>query len=76
MGFHWIWLLSVWRTGPAGQQVSRSNFDWRREFEETLPDLREEDIAGSEFATTGYTVSPDLGGDAAPPDVAGSLGAA
>ncbi len=65
MGFDWIWLLSVWRTGCAGQRVSRGNPDWRREFEETLPDLREEDIAGSGFAITGYTVHPDLGGDAA-----------
>ena len=65
LGFDWIWLLSVWRTGPAGQRVSRSNSDWRREFEETLPDLREEDIAGSGFAITGYTVHPALGGEAA-----------
>jgi len=55
----------VWRTGPAGQRVSRENHEWRREFEETLPDLREEDIAGSGFAITGYTVHPSLGGDAA-----------
>ena len=65
MGFDWVWLLSVWQTGPAGQRVSRTNPEWRREFEETLPDLREEDIAGSGFAITGYTVHPDLGGDAA-----------
>src|SRR5215467_14142958 len=65
MGFDWIWLLSVWSTGPAGQRVSRENRGWRREFEETLPDLREEDIAGSGFAITGYTVHPALGGDAA-----------
>ncbi|WP_447965399.1 alpha-amylase family glycosyl hydrolase [Nitrospira sp. Ecomares 2.1] len=64
MGFDWIWFLSVWRTGPAGQQVSRSHHEWRREFEETLPDLHEKDIAGSGFAITGYTVHPDLGGDA------------
>ncbi|MGB4782275.1 alpha-amylase family glycosyl hydrolase, partial [Candidatus Methylomirabilis sp.] len=63
--FDWVWLLSVWRTGPAGQRVSRENHEWRREFEETLPDLREEDIAGSGFAITGYTVHPALGGDAA-----------
>ena len=56
-GFDWIWLLSVWQTGAAGQQVSRTNPEWRREFEQTLPDLREEDIAGSGFAITGYTVS-------------------
>ena len=65
MGFDWLWLLSVWRTGPAGQRASRTRREWRREFEETLPDLREEDIAGSGFAVTGYTVHPDLGGDAA-----------
>lgn len=45
--------------------MSRAHSEWRREFEETLPDLREEDIAGSGFAITGYTVHPDLGGDAA-----------
>jgi glycosidase len=65
MGFEWIWFLSVWRTGVAGQRVSRKNPEWRREFEETLPDLRVEDIAGSGFAITGYTVHPELGGDAA-----------
>jgi glycosidase len=65
LGFDWVWLLSVWRTGEAGQRVSRRGPGWRREFEETLPDLREEDIAGSGFAITGYTAHPALGGDAA-----------
>jgi Alpha amylase, catalytic domain len=65
MGFDWIWFLSVWRTGPAGRNVSRSNAEWRREFQETLPDLREGDIGGSGFAITGYTVHPELGGAAA-----------
>ena len=63
MGFDWVWFLSVWRTGVAGQRVSRKNAEWRREFRETLPDLREDDIAGSGFAITGYVVHPDLGGD-------------
>ena len=65
MGFDWVWFLSVWQTGPAGQRVSRTNAEWRREFQETLPDLREEDIPGSGFAITGYTVHERLGGDAA-----------
>ncbi len=65
MGFDWIWLLSVWQTGTAGQRVSRSNHEWRKEFQDTLPDLREEDIAGSGFAITAYTVSPGLGGEKA-----------
>jgi len=65
MGFDWVWLLSVWQTGQVGQRISRTNPEWRREFQETLPDLREEDIAGSGFAITGYTVHERLGGDAA-----------
>ena len=65
MGFDWIWFLSVWQTGPAGRRVSRANPEWRREFQETLPDLREEDIAGSGFAITGYSAHDQLGGDPA-----------
>jgi glycosidase len=65
LGFDWVWFLSVWQTGPGAQQVSRNNPEWRREFQETLPDLCEDDIAGSGFAITGYTVHPNLGGDAA-----------
>ncbi len=64
-GFDFIWLLSVWQTGLAAQAISRTNPGWRREFQETLPDLREEDIPGSGFAITGYTVHKSLGGDAA-----------
>ena len=64
-GLDWIWLLSVWQTGPAGQRVSRSHAEWRAEFQDTLPDLREEDIAGSGFAIAGYTVAPSLGGSEA-----------
>jgi hypothetical protein len=64
-GFDWIWFLSVWQTGQAGQQVSRSNPEWRKEFQETLPDLKDDDIPGSGFAITGYTAHQSLGGKAA-----------
>jgi hypothetical protein len=64
-GFDWIWLLSVWQTGKEGQRLSRENQEWRKEFIETVPDLREEDIAGSGFAITDYSVSGSLGGDEA-----------
>lgn len=65
LGFDWIWFLSVWQTGPAGQQVSRTNPEWQKEFRGTLPDLCKEDIPGSGFAITAYTVHENLGGDAA-----------
>jgi hypothetical protein len=31
-GFEWIWFLSFWQTGEAGQYISRSNPERRREF--------------------------------------------
>lgn len=64
-GFDWVWLLSVWQTGPEAQRVSRTNPDWQDDFQDTLADLCEEDIAGSGFAIIGYTVHANLGGDAA-----------
>jgi hypothetical protein len=65
MGFDWIWLLSVWQTGEAARKISRAHPGWRKEFEETLPDLTDDDIPGSGFAITGYDVHPSVGGDAA-----------
>jgi hypothetical protein len=65
MELDWVWLLSVWQTGPAGRQVSLTNPEWREEFEHTLSDLSDDDIAGSGFAITGYTAHRDLGGDPA-----------
>lgn len=62
-GFDWIWLLSVWQVGDACRAVSRSHPEWRAEFQATLPDLTEDDICGSGFAITGYTVSDALGGE-------------
>jgi glycosidase len=64
MGFDWIWLLSVWQIGAAGRTVSRDNPQWRAEFQAVLPDLTEDDICGSGFAITGYTVNETLGGEA------------
>jgi glycosidase len=64
-GFDWVWPLGVWQTGAAGREVSRSRPEWRREYEETLPDLSDADICGSCFAITAYRVHRDLGGNAA-----------
>ena len=36
-GFDWIWLLSVWQIGAAGRAVSRSNPQWRAEFQRFCP---------------------------------------
>ena len=64
-GFNWIWFLSVWQTGSESQKIARSLPELRKEFLETLADLREEDIEGSGFAITDYTAHDKLGGDSA-----------
>lgn len=61
LGFNWIYFLSVWQTGEVARQVSRTNPQWLAEYRELLPDLQEEDIAGSGFAITGYTLNTSLG---------------
>ena len=65
LGFDWVWFLGVWQTGTAGRRVSLDNPEWRREYQQLLPDLDDADICGSCFAITGYTVHADLGGNAA-----------
>jgi glycosidase len=65
LGFDWIYLLGIWQTGAAGREVSRSNPEWRVEYEALLSDLKEDDICGSCFAVTEYAVHEALGGDKA-----------
>ena len=55
LGFDWIWLLGVWQTGEAGRRLSRT----------LMPDVSESEICGSPFAIVAYSVSSELGGDAA-----------
>lgn len=62
-GFDWVWFLGVWQTGPAARQVSLTQADWRNEYRQQLPDLRDEDICGSPFAVCGYQVHRDFGGN-------------
>lgn len=60
-GFSWVYLMGVWETGEAALRVSRSNEQWLTGYRGLLPDLSEEDICGSPFAVTGYSLHPDLG---------------
>jgi hypothetical protein len=64
-GFDWLWLMGVWPTGAASRALSRRDPDWRAEFQAALPDLVDDDIAGSAYAIGGYGVDPALGGAAA-----------
>ena len=61
-GIEWVWLLSVWTTGPKSREESRRSPEWQHEFSNILPDLSQDDIGGSGFAIADYRVSELLGG--------------
>ena len=64
-GFDWVWLLGVWQTGAAGRKVSFENPEWKREFQQLLPDFSDQDVCGSCFAIRSYEVHSDIGGNSA-----------
>ena len=64
-GYEWIYLLGAWQTGTAGRRVSSTHEQWRMEYTEALPDLKDEDITGSCFAITGYKAHKEMGGNKA-----------
>src|SRR5262245_9515033 len=61
-GFDWVWFLGIWQTGKMAREVSLGNAEWRKEYREQLPDLKDEDITGSPFAIQSYAPSVDFGG--------------
>ncbi len=54
-----IWLMGVWQRSPA---VRASALNYVHEYEGALPDIVEEDVAGSAYAIGAYTVDTNLGG--------------
>src|SRR5262245_148093 len=62
LGFAWVWFLGIWQTGPMARETSRAHPQRRKEFRSQLPDLTDDDIAGSPFAVQAYTPHADFGG--------------
>jgi len=58
-----VWLMGVWRTGPAGRQASRERACLTEEAAAILPGFAQADIVGSPYAIAAYEVSPALGGE-------------
>ncbi|MGW8379737.1 alpha-amylase [Streptomyces sp. ODS28] len=58
-----VWLMGVWERSPEGRDIALRNAPLRRSFTDALPDLREEDIAGSPYCIRRYEPDAALGGD-------------
>ena len=65
LGVHAVWLMGVWKTGPAAAEEARSDPGLQDAYRRVLPDYRPEDCVGSPFAVSDYRVAPALGGPAA-----------
>src|SRR5262249_54924161 len=63
LGFTHLWLMGLWMLGPTSREFSRTHPDVRRECAELLPDLSDDDLAGSPYAIASYVVPPALGGE-------------
>jgi glycosidase len=62
-GFTWLYLTSVWPSGPLVRAWALADRDLRAQLGAVLNDFTDNDIAGSPTAIAGYTVKPELGGD-------------
>ncbi|MEI6232068.1 MAG: alpha-amylase family glycosyl hydrolase [Planctomycetota bacterium] len=65
LGFHAVWLMGVWTTGPESLLIARTRSELQHEYHETLHDFSADDCIGSPYAVASYVVSPKLGGNAA-----------
>ncbi|WP_030611307.1 alpha-amylase [Streptomyces sclerotialus] len=63
-GIDAVWLMGVWERSDVGRDIALRDPALRRSFAEALPDVRDDDIAGSPYCVRRYTVDAALGGPA------------
>ena len=61
-GFHGIWLMGLWTTGPRARHLALGYPDLLRTYERQVPDWTPADVPGSTYAIAAYDPPSDLGG--------------
>ncbi|MET9562942.1 alpha-amylase [Streptomyces tauricus] len=61
-GIDAVWLMGVWERSPQGRAIALRDPSLRAAFTRAVPDLKEEEIAGSPYCVRRYEVDADLGG--------------
>ncbi len=62
-GIDIIWLMGVWKTVPSSVKKYCFESGLINEYDNALPDWKEEDVIGSPYAIDSYTFNPELGSD-------------
>lgn len=63
LGFNAVWLMGVWERSRSGLEIAKQHEGIMNDLREALPDLREEDIAGSPYCVRDYHADEKIGGD-------------
>ncbi|GAM22240.1 hypothetical protein SAMD00019534_054150 [Acytostelium subglobosum LB1] len=61
MGFDMVWMMGVWSLGAYGLNYDRTNQQLLQHYGQVLPGYTTDDIIGSPYAPTNYTINPQLG---------------
>jgi hypothetical protein len=61
-GFHGIWLMGAWTTGPRARRLALGYPDLLATYERLVPDWVPADVSGSAYSIAAYDPPPDLGG--------------
>ncbi|MGI5452924.1 alpha-amylase [Streptomyces sp. CA-249302] len=59
-----VWLMGVWERSPEGRAIALRDPALCEAFTDAVPDIREEEIAGSPYCIRRYEVDASLGGAA------------
>ncbi len=62
LGVDLVWLMGVWQVGPTGEKIARDHAGLDREYRQVLQDFTPEDVWGSPYAVSEYSVDLRLGG--------------
>jgi hypothetical protein len=62
-GFNTVWLMGVWKRSHAGLEIARHHEGIMKDLMEALPDLKDEDIAGSPYCIKDYHADAGIGGE-------------
>jgi len=59
-GIDIVWLMGVWKLGPAGLNHDKTDSSLVAGFKRLLPDFTMDDVIGSPYAVVEYTCNPEL----------------
>ena len=61
-GIDVVWLMGVWQRSPAGRAIALADGDLVASLRTALPDMTNDDVAGSPYCVRRYVVDGRLGG--------------